>query len=130
MAAVRQGHPLRGNRQINYTMEAASLPRAPPAVKAPIHTQHIGQRGDDGLIELIPWSWPGRSHLKPRSHHSTSRVVQGKRARFWPEVHIALVEGQHRDAPLACTVGLTNGERPDLRMPLWPYRLNRDTRYK
>ena len=44
-------------------MEAASLARAPPAVKAPIHTQqHTGQHGDDGLAELIPWSWPGGSH--------------------------------------------------------------------
>ena len=43
-------------------MEAALLPRAPPAVKAPIHTQHTGQHGDDGLAELIPWIWPGGSH--------------------------------------------------------------------
>ena len=33
---------------------------------------------------------------KPWSHHPTSRVVPGQRARFWPNVHIALVEGQHR----------------------------------
>ena len=32
------------------------------AVKAPMHTQHTGQHGDDGLVELIPWSWPGGSH--------------------------------------------------------------------
>ena len=43
-------------------MEAASLPQEPPAVKAPIHKQHTGQHGDDGLAELIPWSWPGGSH--------------------------------------------------------------------
>ena len=44
---------------------------------------------------------------KPRSHHPTSRVILGQRARFWPKC-ITLVEGQHRDAhtPLACTVGL------------------------
>ena len=41
----------------------------------------------------------------------------------WPQVHIAL---PHRDAPLACTVGLTNGERPDPRTPVWPYRSNRE----
>ena len=34
-------------------MEAASLPRAPPAVKTPIHTQHTGRHGDDGLVELL-----------------------------------------------------------------------------
>ena len=33
---------------------------------------------------------------KPWSHHPTSKVVLGQRARFWPKVHIALVEGQHR----------------------------------
>ena len=27
-----------------------------------MHTQHTGQHGDDGLVELIPWSWPGGSH--------------------------------------------------------------------
>ena len=64
---------------------------------------------------------------KPRSHHPTSRVALGQQARFWPKVHIALVEGQHRDAPLACTVGLTNGEQPDPRTPVWPYRLKRET---
>ena len=42
----------------------------------------------------------------PWSHHPTARVVLGQRARVWPEVHIALVEGQHGDTPLACTVGL------------------------
>ena len=62
MAAVRQGHPFWGNCQIEQAVEAASLPRAPPAVKAPIHTQHTGQHGDDGLAELIPWSWPSGSH--------------------------------------------------------------------
>ena len=36
------------------------------------------------------------------------------------KVHIALVKGQHSEAPLACTVGLTSGERPDPRTPLWP----------
>ena len=51
-----------GNRQIEWAMEAASLPRAPPAVKAPIHTQHTGQHGNDRLVELIPWSWPRGSH--------------------------------------------------------------------
>ena len=56
-----------------------------------------------------------------------SRVVLGQRARFWPKVHIALVEGQHGDAPLACTVGLTNRERPNPRTPVWPFRLNRET---
>ena len=40
MAAVRQGHPFWGNRQIEYAVEAASLPQAPPAVKAPIHTHN------------------------------------------------------------------------------------------
>ena len=34
------------------------------------------------------------------------RVVLGQRARLWPKVHVALVEGLHRDAPLARTVGL------------------------
>jgi hypothetical protein len=43
-------------------VEAASLPRAPPAVKAPIHTQHPGRHGDDGLIELLLWRWPDGSH--------------------------------------------------------------------
>ena len=62
MAAVRQGHPFWGNRQIEYTVEAASLPRAPAAVKAPIHTQHTGQHGNDGLVEPILWSWSGGSH--------------------------------------------------------------------
>jgi hypothetical protein len=42
-------------------VEAVSLPRAPAAVKAPIHTQHTGQHADDGLAELIPWSWPSGS---------------------------------------------------------------------
>ena len=37
-----------------------------------------------------------------------------------------VIGGQHRDAPLAYTMGLTNGERPDLRMPVWPYRSNRE----
>ena len=31
--------------------------------QAPIHTQHTGQHGNDGLVELIPWSWPGGSHV-------------------------------------------------------------------
>ena len=44
-----------------------------------------------------------------------------------PKVHIALVEGQHRDTPLACTVGLTKWERPDPRTPACPDRLNRET---
>ena len=70
-------------------------------------------------MELARW--------KLRSHHTASRVVMGQRAGFWPGVHMALVEGLHRDAPVACTVGLTNGERPDLRTPVWPYRLNRET---
>ena len=65
---------------------------------------------------------------KPQSHHPTSRVILGQRARVWPKVHIALVEGQHRDAPLACTVvGLTNVKPPDPRTPVWPYRLNRES---
>ena len=34
----------------------------PPPVKAPIHTQHTGQHGNHGPVELIPWSWPGGSH--------------------------------------------------------------------
>ena len=97
MAAVRQGHPFWGNCQIEYAVEAASLQGAPPFEKAPIHKQHTGQHNDDGLVELILWCWPG----KPRSHHPTSRVVLGQQARFWPRVHIALVEGQYRDAPLA-----------------------------
>ena len=88
-------------------MEAASLPRAPPAVKAPIHTHHTGQHGNDGLAELIPWSWPGGSH-------GATTPVPGRSWGSEPgsglKLHIALVEGQHRDAPLACTVGLTDGE--------------------
>ena len=62
MAAVRQGHPFEGNRQVEKAMEATSLPQAPPAVKALIHTQHTGQHGDDRLVELTPWSWPSGSH--------------------------------------------------------------------
>ena len=62
MAAVRQGHSFWGNRQIEWAVEAASLPRARPAMKAPIHTHHTGQHGDDRLVELIPWSWPSGSH--------------------------------------------------------------------
>ena len=77
-------------------MDAASLPRAPPAVIAPSHTQHTGQHGHDGLVELLPWSWPGGSH---GATTLTSRVVLGQRARFWSKVHITLVEGYHRDAP-------------------------------
>ena len=97
-------------------MEAASLPQAPPAVKAPIHTQHTGQHGNDGVVELIPWSWPSGSHgaTTPLAGWSW-----GQRARFWRKVHITLVEGQHRDAPLARTVGLANRERPYPRMPHW-----------
>ena len=84
---------------------------------------------------------------KPRSHHPTSRVVLGQQARFWPKVHIALTEGQHRDTPLACTMGLTialtegqhrdtplactmgltNEQRPGPRTPVWLYRLNWET---
>ena len=76
------------------------MPRAPPAVKAPIRTQHLGQHSDDGLVGLMPWSWPGGSHgANPPS------LVLGQRARLWPKVHSALVEAQHRDAPLACAVG-------------------------
>ena len=37
-------------------------------------------------------------------------------------MHIALVEGQYRDAPKACY----NGERPDPRTPVWPYRSNQE----
>ena len=77
-------------------MDAASLLRAPPAVIAPSHTQHMGQHGHDGLVELLPWSWPGGSH---GATTLTSRVVLGQRARFWSKVHITLVEGYHRDAP-------------------------------
>ena len=62
MAVVRQGHPFWGNRQIEWAVKATLLPQAPPAVKAPIHTQHTGQHGDDGFAELILWSWPGQSH--------------------------------------------------------------------
>ena len=61
---------------------------------------------------------------KPRNHHPTSRVLLGQRARFWPKVHITLVERQHRDAPLAYTVGPSDGEQPDPRTPVWPYKLN------
>ena len=68
-------------------MDAASLPRAPPAVIAPSHTQHTG---DDGLVELLPWSWSGGSH---GATTLTSRVVLGQRARFWSKMHITLVEG-------------------------------------
>ena len=56
-----------------------------------------------GLVELLPWSWPGGSH---RATTPLPGAVLGQQARFWPQVHIAVVEGQHRDAPLACTVGL------------------------
>ena len=122
MAAVRQVHPFWGNYQIEWAMEAASLPRAPPAVEAPMHTQHTGQHGDDGLVEPIPWSRLGEASEPPPHSH------RGPGPRIWRKVHIALVEGQHRDAPLACTVGLTNWEPTDPRMPVWPYRLNRETR--
>ena len=88
-------------------MEAASLPRAPPAVEAPKHIQHTGQHGDDGLVELMPWSWPGGSHgaTEPPPHFQGG---PGAASQVLAQVHITLVEGQHRDAhtPLACTVGL------------------------
>ena len=41
----------------------ASPPPVPPAMAAPVPTQH---RSDEGLAELIPWSWarqrPGTPH--------------------------------------------------------------------
>ena len=45
-------------------------------------------------------------------------------SRFWPKLHI---EGQHRDTPLVCTMGLTNGERPNPRTLVHTYKLNRET---
>ena len=43
-------------------MKAASLLRVPAVMPAPIRKQHTGQHGDDGLAELILWTWHGRSH--------------------------------------------------------------------
>ena len=43
-----------------------------------------------------------QARRKPQSHHPTSRVVLGQRARFWRKVHIALVKGNtgtHRGPP-------------------------------
>ena len=37
-------------------------------------------------------------------------------------MHVALDEGQYREAPRAYYIG----ERPDPRMPVWPYRSNRE----
>ena len=80
-------------------MEAASLPRAPPAVKAPIHTPHTGQHGDDGLAKLIPWSWPGGSHgattplprwsrgSEPGSGLSAYRTGRGAKQGRTPSLH-------------------------------------------
>ena len=86
-----------------------------------VHTQHTGQHGNVGPIELIPWSWPGGSQGAP-----TSRAVLGQQARFWPGVHGALVEGHTETHPWPSRAS-TKGERPSLRTPVWPYRLNRET---
>ena len=95
-------------------MEAASLPRASPAVKTPIHTQHTGRHGDDGLVELLPWSWPDGSHGATTPLPGWS---WGSEPGSGLKVHIALVEGQYRDAPLACTEG--QGQ-PSTRAPADP----------
>ena len=42
-------------------VEAALLLGAPMSAKAPIHTQHMGQHGDDALIDLLPSSRAGGS---------------------------------------------------------------------
>ena len=97
------------------------LPPPPPLLCL---IQHTGPHGHDGLVELMPWSWPSGSHGAPTPFPGWS---WGSEPGSGLKLHIALVEGQHRDAPLACTVGLTDGERPDPRTPVWPYRLNRET---
>ena len=74
-----------------------------------------------------PWRPPHcrerHQQCKPQYTHDTRGDTRQDPPRFEPKVHIALVEGQHRGAPLAFTVGLTN----DPRTPVWPYRLNPET---
>ena len=119
--AVSHAHPFRGNRQIERAVEAASLPRAPPAVKTPIHTQHTGRHGDDGLVELLP-----AGPVEATEHHRTSRVVLGQRARFWPKCISHWSRGNTGMHPWPAPKACYNGERPDPRTPVWPYRSNRE----
>ena len=44
------------NCPTEWAIGAASLPQAPSAVIAQVHTQHMGQDGNDGLVELLMWS--------------------------------------------------------------------------
>ena len=77
-------------------------------VKAPIHTQHMGQHGDDGLIELTPWSWPSGSH-------GAIRVVLGQRSMFWPRVHIAWSRGNTGTHPQPALWASPMGSNPTQR---------------
>ena len=93
------------------------LLRVPPAMATPLHTQHTGQHGDDGLIEPIPWSWPGGSHGATTPLPGLS---WGSKPGSRPGC-ICTGRGAHRDAPWPSTA-CTKGERPSPRTPVWPYR--------
>ena len=65
MAAVRQGHPFWGSCQIEWAVEATSLPRAPPAVKTAIHTQHGGDMAMTGSLNDYRGAGPAEATELP-----------------------------------------------------------------
>ena len=86
----------------------------------------LGQPNQKGAtLVRVAWRTSELARRKPRSHHPTSRVVLGQRARVWPKCISHWSRGNTGTHPWSAPWASPMGGRPDPRTPVWPYRLNR-----